>query len=179
LFDSIHMLHTSLSHTDRSPCLYLWEKARFCQTITLEQSKQDVRRYLQRSRLRPIRGEKALLARRRFGLPRWPELRELPRRAVPLGHCRADSARTVQIEAVCLAPLVGFDRGAGDLGVEGGDGGTQALRDHLRVMLESSLRIRVPEVALHVLNGRMALCVRRRRSAECLECEIVNPRFLC
>ena len=35
MFDSIHMLHASLNHTDRSPCLYLWEKARFCQTITL------------------------------------------------------------------------------------------------------------------------------------------------
>src|SRR5207237_229055 len=47
LIDSIHMLHTSLRHTDRSPCLYLWEKARFCQTIPLNSLQQDVRRYLQ------------------------------------------------------------------------------------------------------------------------------------
>ena len=46
-------------------------------------------------------------------------------------------------------------------------------------MLESRLRIRVPEVALHVLDSRMALYVRRRRSSECLECEIVDPGFLC
>ena len=65
-----------------------------------------------------------------------------------------------------------------DLGVEGGDGGTQALGDHLRVMLKSSLRVRVPQVALHVLDSCMALYVRRRRAAECLECEIVNPGFL-
>ena len=55
---------------------------------------------------------------------------------------------------------------------------TEAL-DHLRVMLKSSLRIRVPEVALNVLDSSMALYVRRRRAAECLECEIVNPGFLC
>jgi len=67
----------------------------------------------------------------------------------------------------------------GDLGVEGGDGGTQALGDHLRVMIESSLRVRVPQVALHVLDSCMALYVRRRRAAECLECEIVNSGFLC
>lgn len=41
----------------------------------------------------------------------------------------------VQIEDVCLAALFGFDRRARDLGVEGGDGGTQAFRDHLRIML--------------------------------------------
>lgn len=78
-----------------------------------------------------------------------------------------------------MAALLGFDRRAGDLGVEGGDGGTQALRDHLRVMLESSLRIRVPEVALHVLDRSMARYVRRRRTAESLECEIVNPGSHC
>src|ERR1039458_9395423 len=45
----------------------------------------------------------------------------------------------------------GRDWRAGNLGIQGSDGGTQALGDHLRVMLESSLGVGVPQVALHVL----------------------------
>src|ERR1700681_2991687 len=132
---------------DRSPCLYLWKKARSCQTITLNslsKTSGGICKDLQGPQRRSIRGEQAILARRGLGAPSAFASRNF-RTELCLSGAAELTAPRVQIEAVCLAALLGFDRGAGDLGVEGGDGGTQALRDHLRIMLESSLRIRVPE----------------------------------
>src|SRR5271166_3489457 len=51
-------------------------------------------------------------------------------------------------EIDCDAMSLRRDWRTGDLGVEGGDGGMQALGDHLGVMLERSLRVRVPQVPL-------------------------------
>src|SRR6516225_5566250 len=46
-------------------------------------------------------------------------------------------------------------------------------------MLQRRLWVRMPQVALHVFDGGVTLDVRRRRSAECLECEVMNVGFLC
>src|SRR5215831_3827048 len=46
-------------------------------------------------------------------------------------------------------------------------------------MLQRSLWVRMPQVALHVFDSGVTLDVRRRRPAECLEREIVNVGFLC
>jgi len=56
--------------------------------------------------------------------------------------------------------LRGFFRHACDFGVQGGDSGTQTRRDNFRVMLQRGLRVCMPQVALHVFNGRMVLHMR-------------------
>lgn len=58
------------------------------------------------------------------------------------------------------ALLFGLDWYASNLCVQSGHCCTQALRDHLGVMLQSSLRASVPEVALHILNRTVVLHVR-------------------
>jgi hypothetical protein len=78
LFDSIHMLHTSLSHTDRSPCLYLWEKARFCQTKPLNRSKQDVPAIFAKGHGFDLSEASKHSWHDEVWAPRWHALRELP-----------------------------------------------------------------------------------------------------
>jgi hypothetical protein len=56
--------------------------------------------------------------------------------------------------------LVRVDQLASNLGVQGGDSGSQTRRDNFCVMLQSRLRVRMPQLALHVFNGgRFCMCV--------------------
>jgi hypothetical protein len=90
-------------------------------------------------RLRPIRDVQPLLARRGLGSPLAC--------ASGTSEPRYSEAAELTTPALCKLRLCAWQRyldsirRACDLGVGGGDGGTQALRDHFRVMLESSLRI--------------------------------------
>ncbi len=59
-----------------------------------------------------------------------------------------------------------------NLRIERSDGGAQALRDGLGVMLERRLRVRMPQVSLHILYRAMFLDVRGGCAPERLLCQI-------
>ena len=59
-----------------------------------------------------------------------------------------------------LRALFGLGRCAGDLCVQSRNGRVKARWDHLGVMLQSSLGIGMPEVALHIFDGGVILHVR-------------------
>ena len=59
-----------------------------------------------------------------------------------------------------------------NLRIERSDGGAQALRDGLGVVLERRLRVRMPQVPLHILYRAMFLNVRGGCASERLLCQI-------
>jgi hypothetical protein len=54
-------------------------------------------------------------------------------------------------------PLFWLDGRARNLSIQSSNSGTQALRDDLRVMPQCSFGVRMPEVALHILDSGVIL----------------------
>ena len=66
---------------------------------------------------------------------------------------------------------------AGKVLVQSCNCSAQALRDYLRVVLESCLRVSMPEVSLDILNRRVVLHVCCRSTTECLMGDTTDSRF--
>ena len=76
------------------------------------------------------------------------------------GGSGAERSYSAKELGIPTRPLFWLGGWAGNLSIQRSNSGTQALGDDLRVMPQCSFGVRVPEVALHILDGGVILHVR-------------------